>query len=118
MKEGFYDKMEMELQGQQNTYYVDGLVACELIEKNSTYAMNFIRKHFANDDPLPNFPYVKRFFPLLSDSLDRNPEQLDEYPGDHVTFLIVYRGFLQKKEMEVREQLRRVAQVCFHHSKY
>ncbi|KAL4576881.1 hypothetical protein LXL04_012981 [Taraxacum kok-saghyz] len=84
MKEGFYDKMEMELQGQQNTYYVGGLVAFELTERNSTYAMNLIRKHFANDDPLPNFPYVKRLFPLLSDSLDRSPERLDEYPG--VTF--------------------------------
>ncbi|XP_023751472.1 uncharacterized protein LOC111899831 [Lactuca sativa] len=84
MKEGFYDKMEMELQGQQNTYYVGGLVAFELTERNSTYSMNLIRKHFANDDPLPKFPYVKRLFPLLSDSLDRNPERLDEYPG--VTF--------------------------------
>ncbi|KAJ9540426.1 hypothetical protein OSB04_026932 [Centaurea solstitialis] len=84
MKEGFYDKMETELQGQQNTYYIGGLVAFELTERNSTYAMNLVRKHFANADPLPNFPYVKRLFPLLSDSWDRNPEQLDEYPG--VTF--------------------------------
>ncbi|KAI3748293.1 hypothetical protein L6452_11277 [Arctium lappa] len=84
MKEGFYDKMETELQGQQNTYYIGGLVAFELTERNSSYAMNLICKHFASDDPLPNFPYVKRLFPLLSDCWDRNPEQLDEYPG--VTF--------------------------------
>ncbi|KAI3705436.1 hypothetical protein L1987_75673 [Smallanthus sonchifolius] len=81
MKEGFYDKMENELQGQQNTYYVGGLVAFELTERNSSYAMNLVRKHFANDDPLPKFPYVKRLFPLLSDCWDRNPEPLDEYPG-------------------------------------
>ena len=59
MKDGFYDKMENELQGQQNTYYVGGLVAFELTERNSTYAMSLIRKHFANDNPVPNFPYVK-----------------------------------------------------------
>ncbi|KAI7725940.1 hypothetical protein M8C21_013228 [Ambrosia artemisiifolia] len=84
MMEGFYDKMENELQGQQNTYYVGGLVAFELTERNSSYAMNLIRKHFANDDPLPKFPYVKRLFPLLSDNWDRIPEPLDEYP--RVTF--------------------------------
>ncbi|KAI7736757.1 hypothetical protein M8C21_012632 [Ambrosia artemisiifolia] len=84
MQEGFYDKMENELQGQQNTYYVGGLVAFELTERNSSYAMNLIRKHFANDDPLPKFPYVKRLFPLLSDNWDRIPEPLDEYP--RVTF--------------------------------
>ncbi|KAK1421598.1 hypothetical protein QVD17_24067 [Tagetes erecta] len=84
MKEGFYDKMENELQGQQNTYYVGGLVAFELTERNSSYAMNLIRKHFATDDPLPKFPYVKRLFPLLSDCWDRIPEPLNEYPG--VTF--------------------------------
>ncbi|KAJ0563865.1 putative AMP-dependent synthetase/ligase, amine oxidase, phosphopantetheine binding ACP [Helianthus annuus] len=84
MKDGFYNRMENELQGQQNTYYVGGLVAFELTERNSSYSMNLIRKHFANDDPLPKFPYVKRLFPLLSDSWDRNPEPLDEYPG--VTF--------------------------------
>lgn len=59
MKEGFYDKMENELQGQQNTYYVGGLVAFELTERNSSYAMSLIRKHFATDDPSPKFPYVK-----------------------------------------------------------
>ena len=59
MKDGFYDKLENELQGQQNTYYVGGLVAFELTERNSTYAMNLIRKHFANDNHVPNFPYVK-----------------------------------------------------------
>ena len=57
MKEGFYDKMEMELQGQQNTYYV-GLLAFELIEEKSANAVNQIGKHFANDGHLPNFTYV------------------------------------------------------------
>lgn len=59
MKNGFYDKVENELQGEQNTYYIGGLVAFELTERNSTYAMALIRKHFACDDPLPRFPYVK-----------------------------------------------------------
>lgn len=59
MKNGFYEKMESELQGQQNTYYVGGLVAFELTERNSSYAMNLVCKHFANDSPLPKFPYVK-----------------------------------------------------------
>lgn len=59
MKNGFYDKVETELQGQNNTYYIGGLMAFELTERNSTYAMALVRRHFASDEPLPRFPYVK-----------------------------------------------------------
>lgn len=59
MKNGFYNRVESELQGQLNTYYVGGLMAFELTERNSTYAMALVRKHFANDKLQPNFPYVK-----------------------------------------------------------
>ncbi|KAD5961681.1 hypothetical protein E3N88_13154 [Mikania micrantha] len=95
MKEGFYDKMENEIQGQQNTYYVGGLVAFELTERNSSYAMNLVRRHFASDDPLPKFPYVKRLFPLLSDCWDINPEPLDEYPGVAFPDLNSLDGYLK-----------------------
>ena len=59
MKDGFYDKLESELQGQRNTYYVGGLMAFELTERNSSYAMDLICKHFANKNAVPMFPYVK-----------------------------------------------------------
>lgn len=59
MKDGFYDKIENQLQGQQNTYYVGGLMAFELTERNSSYSMDLISKHFANPDTQPTFPYVK-----------------------------------------------------------
>lgn len=59
MKDGFYDKVETELQGQNNTYYVGGLMAFELTERNSSYAMAMVRKNFGCADPLPRFPYVK-----------------------------------------------------------
>lgn len=59
MKDGFYEKLETQLQGQLNTYYVGGLMAFELTERNASYAMDLIRKHFANDLPVPTFPYVK-----------------------------------------------------------
>lgn len=59
MKNGFYNRMESELQGQHNTYYVGGLMAFELTERNSTYAMALVRKHFANNNLQPKFPYVK-----------------------------------------------------------
>ncbi|KAK2992137.1 hypothetical protein RJ640_026769 [Escallonia rubra] len=81
MKDGFYEKVETELQGQQNTYYVGGLMAFELTERNSTYAMNLVCKHFASETSLPKFPYVKRLFPLESDCWDRNPEALVECSG-------------------------------------
>jgi hypothetical protein len=59
MKDGFYEKLESELQGLKNTYYVGGLMAFELTERNSSYAMALICKHFANNNSLPTFPYVK-----------------------------------------------------------
>lgn len=59
MKDGFYDKLEYKLQGQRNTYFVGGLMAFELTERNSTYAMALVRKHFANDSLQPKFQYVK-----------------------------------------------------------
>lgn len=59
IKDGFYEKFESQLQGQNNTYYVGGLTAFELTERNSSYAMALIRKHFASDNPMPQFSYVK-----------------------------------------------------------
>ena len=59
MKDGFYNKLELELQGQRNTYFVGGLGAFELTERNSSYAMALVCKHFSNDSPLPDFPYGK-----------------------------------------------------------
>lgn len=59
MKEGFYEKVENQLQGQQNTYYVGGLMAFELTERNASYAMALMHKHFASNNPIPAFPYVK-----------------------------------------------------------
>ncbi|XLU92535.1 hypothetical protein S245_006887, partial [Arachis hypogaea] len=59
MKDGFYEKLESELQGSRNTYYVGGLMAFELTERNSSYAMALICKNFANNSDLPMFPYTK-----------------------------------------------------------
>lgn len=59
MKDGFYEKFESELQGLRNTYYVGGLMAFELTERNSSYAMGLVCKHFANKNPSPSFPYAK-----------------------------------------------------------
>lgn len=59
MKNGFYERLESELQGKRNTYYVGGLMAFELTERNSSYAMALICKHFANNKSTPVFPYVK-----------------------------------------------------------
>ncbi|KAL0418546.1 UNVERIFIED_CONTAM: hypothetical protein Sradi_1268100 [Sesamum radiatum] len=42
MKDGFYDKLEFLLQGQQNTYYAGGLMAFELTERNSSYALELV----------------------------------------------------------------------------
>ncbi|KAK6164222.1 hypothetical protein DH2020_001086 [Rehmannia glutinosa] len=81
IKDGFYDKVENELQGQQNTYYIGGLFAFELTERNSSYAMALVRKHFALDDPLPRFPYVKRLFPVMSECWGKIPRKLDESNG-------------------------------------
>ena len=59
MKDGFYEKLEHQLQGQNNTFYVGGLMAFELTERNSSYALSLVIKHFATDNPEPKFPYIK-----------------------------------------------------------
>lgn len=59
MKNGFYDNIESKLQGQRNTFYVGGLLAFELTERNSSYSMSLICKHFATSSPAPPAPYVK-----------------------------------------------------------
>ncbi|OVA06663.1 AMP-dependent synthetase/ligase [Macleaya cordata] len=95
MKDGFYEKLESELQGLQSTYYVGGLMAFELTERNSSYAMALICKHFANDSPLPAFPYVKRLLPLLSDHGSCSPKELDEFPGIEFPDLSTLDGYLK-----------------------
>ncbi|KAK2382141.1 long-chain-fatty-acid--AMP ligase FadD26 [Trifolium repens] len=80
MKDGFYEKLESELQGSRNTYYVGGLMAFELTERNSSYAMALICKNFANSNELPTFPYTKNLFPLQTESQKKNPKELDEFP--------------------------------------
>ncbi|KAJ6346659.1 hypothetical protein OIU76_003358 [Salix suchowensis] len=82
MKGGFYDKLESELQGQRNTFYVGGLMAFELTERNSSYAMALVCRHFANNNSVPMFPYVKSLLSLKSDCWDRSPKEL----GDGVEF--------------------------------
>lgn len=59
MKDDFYEKLELELQGSRNTYYVGGLIAFELTERNSSYAMALICKNFANRNDFPMFLYTK-----------------------------------------------------------
>ncbi|KAF6146108.1 hypothetical protein GIB67_002786 [Kingdonia uniflora] len=59
MTVGFYDKLESELQALPNTYYVGKLMAFELTERNSSYAMALVVKHFVNDKALPAYPHVK-----------------------------------------------------------
>ncbi|KAJ0620003.1 putative FAD/NAD(P)-binding domain superfamily [Helianthus annuus] len=59
MKDGFYEKLENQLQGQKNTYYVGGLMAFELTERNASYAFDLVLKHFGSDNAEPSFPYVK-----------------------------------------------------------
>lgn len=59
MKNGFYDKLESELQGLRNTYYIGGLMAFELTERNSSYAISLVCKHFASKSSPPVFPYAK-----------------------------------------------------------
>lgn len=51
MKNGFYERIECELQGLRNTYYVGGLIAFELTERNSSYAMALVYNHFASTYP-------------------------------------------------------------------
>jgi non-ribosomal peptide synthetase-like protein len=95
MKDGFYERFESEIQGERNTYYVGGLMAFELTERNSSYAMALVCKHFANDDPLPNFPYVKNLFTLQSECWSKNPRELGELPGVEFPDLPTLDGYLK-----------------------
>ncbi|KAJ4724177.1 AMP-dependent synthetase/ligase [Melia azedarach] len=95
MKDGFYERFESELQGQRNTYYVGGLMAFELTERNSSYAMALICKHFANNNSMPEFPYVKSLFPLQSDNWAKNFKELEELPGVEFPKLSTLDGYLK-----------------------
>lgn len=81
MKEGFYERIESELQGHRNTYYVGGLFAFELTERNSSYAMALICKHFASANSLPALPYVKSLFTLQLDQEETGLKTLSETHG-------------------------------------
>ncbi|KAI6669511.1 hypothetical protein NL676_004396 [Syzygium grande] len=81
MKDGFYERVESELQGHRNTYYVGGLFAFELTERNSSYAMALICKHFASANSLPIFPYVKSLFTLQLDQEETRLKTLSEACG-------------------------------------
>ncbi|KAL5156792.1 Long-chain-fatty-acid--AMP ligase FadD28 [Glycine soja] len=81
MRNGFYEKLESELQGSRNTYYVGGLMAFELTERNSSYAMALICKNFASSSDLPVFPYTKSLFPLQTEIQKKEPKELGELPG-------------------------------------
>ncbi|XP_062017094.1 uncharacterized protein LOC133733480 [Rosa rugosa] len=94
MMNGFYNKLESELQGVKNTYYVGGLMAFELTERNSSYAMALVCKHFANDNPLPKLPYVKSLFSFQNE-LERSPTILAELPGVEYPNLSSLDGYLK-----------------------
>ncbi|KAK9941290.1 hypothetical protein M0R45_017901 [Rubus argutus] len=94
MMNGFYDKLESELQGVRNTYYVGGLMAFELTERNSSYAMALVCKHFANDNPLPKFPYAKSLCSLQHE-LERSPTIMTELPGVEFPNLSSLDGYLK-----------------------
>ncbi|CAI0450227.1 unnamed protein product [Linum tenue] len=81
MKNGFYERLENELQGQSNTIYVGGLMAFELTERNSSYSMATICKHFASNNSLPTFPYVKSLFSLQANIQTKKLQQLGEIAG-------------------------------------
>jgi hypothetical protein len=66
MKNGFYEKVESQLQGFQNTYFVGGLLAFELTERNAFYSISSVCKHFAIASELPKVPYVKVSHEILS----------------------------------------------------
>ncbi|KVH90817.1 Acyl carrier protein-like protein [Cynara cardunculus var. scolymus] len=95
MKDGFYDKLEHQLQGQNNTFYVGGLMAFELTERNSSYALSLVMKHFASDNPEPSFPYVKRLITMKSDNHSWIPKQLDEALGVEFPDISSIDGYLR-----------------------
>ncbi|PWA70893.1 Acyl carrier protein-like protein [Artemisia annua] len=95
MKDGFYEKLENQLQGQNNTFYVGALMAFELTERNSSYAFSLVMKHFASDSPEPSFPYVKRLFTLKSDNSSWISKQLEEAPGVEFPDISSIDGYLR-----------------------
>ncbi|KAL9322940.1 hypothetical protein ACSQ67_010993 [Phaseolus vulgaris] len=95
MRNGFYEKLESELQGSRNTYYVGGLMAFELTERNSSYAMALICKKFANSSDLPVFPYTKSLFPLQSEFQKKEPKELGELPGVQFPNLPTLNSYLK-----------------------
>ncbi|KAM1756342.1 hypothetical protein ACFX11_005724 [Malus domestica] len=94
MKDGFYEKLESELQGFKNTYYVGGLMAFELTERNSSYAMGLVCKHFANDNSVPKFPYAKSLF-TLQQRWGGSPKCMTEVPGVEFPNLSSLDGYLK-----------------------
>ncbi|KAK7325060.1 hypothetical protein VNO77_29113 [Canavalia gladiata] len=95
MKNGFYEKLESELQGSRNTYYLGGLMAFELTERNSSYAMALICNKFANSSDLPTFPYTKSLFPLQSEFQKKEPKEQDESPGVEFPDLPTLNSYLK-----------------------
>ncbi|XP_015691720.2 uncharacterized protein LOC102705529 [Oryza brachyantha] len=93
MKDGFYERLESELQGCQNTYYVGGLLAFELTERNASYSITTVCKHFAIDGEQKMSPYVKRLFPLSSNP--SSPRDLGELEGVEFPDLPSLDGYLQ-----------------------
>ncbi|KAK3142310.1 hypothetical protein QOZ80_4BG0344910 [Eleusine coracana subsp. coracana] len=94
MKHGFYERVESQLQGFQNTYYVGGLLAFELTERNASYSISSVCKHFAIDAELPVTPYVKRLF-SLSRSNPLPPKDIGELEGVEFPDLLSLDGYLQ-----------------------
>uniref|UniRef100_K3YMP9 4-coumarate--CoA ligase n=1 Tax=Setaria italica TaxID=4555 RepID=K3YMP9_SETIT len=94
MKNGFYERVESELQGFQNTYYVGGLLAFELTERNALYSISTVCKHFAIDSDLPTIPYVKRLFPL-SIRNPSPPRDIGELEGVEFPDLPSLDGYLE-----------------------
>ncbi|XP_051217809.1 uncharacterized protein [Lolium perenne] len=95
MKDGFYEKFESQLQGFQNTYYVGGLLAFELTERNASYSIETVCKHFAVDVEQTVTPYVKRLFPLSHNSNPSPPRDLGELDGVQFPDLPSLDGYLQ-----------------------
>ncbi|XP_048557931.1 uncharacterized protein LOC125538701 [Triticum urartu] len=95
MKDGFYGRLESELQGFQNTYYVGGLLAFELTERNASYSIAAVCKHFAIDVEQTVTPYVKRLFSLSRNSNPSPPRDLGELEGVEFPDLPSLDGYLQ-----------------------
>ncbi|CAD6263388.1 unnamed protein product [Miscanthus lutarioriparius] len=94
MKNGFYEKVESQLQGFQNTYFVGGLLAFELTERNALYSISAVCKHFAIASEIPMVPYVKRLFPL-SKGNPSPPRHIGELEGVEFPHLPSLDGYLQ-----------------------